>query len=130
MLGFTRRETGVIVFLCGGLILGGIIRVYQHYLAPLPDPVILRAESPDESEGGQQEDGGCERNNQNEPVVLNAANREMLMTLPGIGPVTADRILEYRNIHGPFNEIDSLVLVRGIGPKTLEKMKPYLQLDE
>ena len=57
---------------------------------------------------------------------LNRANQQDMEALPGIGPVLAGRILDYRQSHGPFKNIDDLENVSGIGPKKLEKMKPYL----
>ena len=53
------------------------------------------------------------------PVDLNTATIEELDTLPGIGPVTAGAIVEYRETHGPFNAPEDLLQVRGIGPKKL-----------
>jgi competence protein ComEA len=60
---------------------------------------------------------------------LNQATLEDLEPLPGIGPVLAGRIVDYRQRHGPFKNIDDLENVSGIGPKKLALMKPYLILD-
>ena len=59
-------------------------------------------------------------------VNINSADQEVLTQLPGIGPVTADRIVEYRKANGNFKSIDELTSVKGIGDKTLAKLKPYL----
>jgi competence protein ComEA len=59
---------------------------------------------------------------------LNQATREDLIALPGIGPVMAERILDYRQKHGPFRRLKDLEQVPGIGPKKLEQIKPYLIL--
>jgi competence protein ComEA len=59
-------------------------------------------------------------------VNINTADQEILTQLPGIGPVTADRIVEYRKANGNFKSIDELTSVKGIGDKTLAKLKPYL----
>jgi competence protein ComEA len=53
------------------------------------------------------------------PVDLNHATIEELDTLPGIGPITAGAIVEYREAHGPFTSPEDLLQVRGIGPKKL-----------
>lgn len=62
------------------------------------------------------------------PVDLNAASPEQLDALPGIGPALAARIVAYRDEHGPFTEVEQLNKVKGIGARTLEKLRPLLVL--
>jgi competence protein ComEA len=57
------------------------------------------------------------------PVHLNSATLEQLDGLPGIGPVTAQRILDYRQQHGAFGSVDELDAVPGIGPARLEQLR-------
>jgi competence protein ComEA len=57
------------------------------------------------------------------PVHLNSATLEQLDSLPGIGPVTAQKILDYREQHGAFGSVDELDAVPGIGPARLEQLK-------
>ena len=57
---------------------------------------------------------------------LNTAGASDLDALPGIGPALAQRIVDYRQAHGPFQKIDDLEQVSGIGPKKMEKIKPHL----
>jgi competence protein ComEA len=59
-------------------------------------------------------------------VDLNSAEWPELAQLPDIGETLAKRIVEYRREHGSFPSNDSLIRVRGIGPKTLESVMPYL----
>ena len=59
-------------------------------------------------------------------VDINTADQEKLVQLPGIGPVTAEKIIKYRTANGKFKSIDELTNVKGIGDKTLVKIKPYL----
>jgi competence protein ComEA len=56
----------------------------------------------------------------------NLASPKDLETLPGIGPVLAQRIIDYRRAHGPYKKIADLQKVCGIGPKKLEKLRPYV----
>jgi competence protein ComEA len=56
-------------------------------------------------------------------VSLNSATAEQLDELPGIGPVTADAIIEYRTAHGGFRRIEDLLDVDGIGEKTLADLR-------
>jgi len=60
------------------------------------------------------------------PIDLNTATSEQLQQVPGIGPSTADKILQMRKSYGAFKSVDDLLAVRGIGPKRLEKMRKYL----
>jgi competence ComEA-like helix-hairpin-helix protein len=60
----------------------------------------------------------------------NLSSQADLETLPGIGPVLAQRIIAYRRAHGPYKKIDDLRKVSGIGPKKLEKIKPYLAINK
>ena len=64
-----------------------------------------------------------------EPVNINAADRETLCTLPGIGPALADRILDYRRENGPFRQLPDLMKVRGIGSKTYEGLLGLISLN-
>jgi competence protein ComEA len=57
------------------------------------------------------------------PVHLNSATLEQLDALPGIGPVTAQKILDFRQEHGAFGSVDELDAVQGIGPARLEQLR-------
>jgi competence protein ComEA len=57
------------------------------------------------------------------PVSLNSATVEQLDALPGVGPVTAQRIVDWRTDHGPFGSVDDLDAVPGIGPARLEQLR-------
>ncbi|MBI4643294.1 MAG: helix-hairpin-helix domain-containing protein [Deltaproteobacteria bacterium] len=60
---------------------------------------------------------------------LNRATAGDLEALPGIGPVLAQRILDFRQQHGPFKTIDDLEQVSGIGPQKLARIKPYVFIE-
>ena len=57
---------------------------------------------------------------------INTASAEELQTLSGIGPQMAKRIIQYREKHGNFTSVDALTEVKGLGEKTLEKLKPFI----
>jgi competence protein ComEA len=61
-------------------------------------------------------------------VSLNSADQVALETLPGVGPVTAAAILQWRDEHGPFTAVDQLLEVSGIGEKTLAVIAPHVTL--
>jgi competence protein ComEA len=61
-------------------------------------------------------------------IGLNSATANDLATLPGIGPARAAAIVAYRESHGPFASIEGLTAVPGIGPATLDKLRPSLEI--
>jgi competence protein ComEA len=61
-------------------------------------------------------------------VDLNRANQAQLEELPGIGPVTAQAILTWRQEHGPFTRVEELQEVDGIGPKTYAQIAPHVRV--
>jgi len=65
-----------------------------------------------------------------ESIAINKADATELARLPGIGPKTAEVIVEYRNVHGPFQDLSHIMRVKGIGPKKWEQIRPYLRLNE
>lgn len=61
-------------------------------------------------------------------ININRATKAEFDSLTGIGPVIAARIINYRNQNGPFLALEDLLKVTGVGPKTLEKIRPRLTL--
>jgi len=62
------------------------------------------------------------------PVNVNTATADELQSLPGIGPVLAEQIVEYRRQVGGFRRVDDLASVPGIGPKRLAEIRPFIVL--
>lgn len=62
-------------------------------------------------------------------ININRANAAQLETLYGIGPSKAKEIIAYRKTHGSFKTVDEIVNVKGIGPKTLAKMRSQITVN-
>ena len=56
-------------------------------------------------------------------VSLSSATVDELDELPGVGPITAQKIIDYRTEHGPFASVDDLDAVPGIGPTRIEQLR-------
>ena len=66
-------------------------------------------------------DGSAKTAKADSKVNINEASRAQLMKLSGIGPGTADRIIEYRQTHGPFRRVQDLEKVEGVGKGVIER---------
>jgi competence protein ComEA len=60
-------------------------------------------------------------------IDINTASTDQLILLPGIGEAFAERIVQYREEHGPFARVDELIAIRGIGPHILSKLRPFVR---
>lgn len=95
----------------------------QAYAAPSAAPT-----PPQEADSGSRPSSSSKAALQPGSIDLNTASASELERLPGIGPVTARKIVEYRQAHGGFSSIDELMAVKGIGPKKLAEVRPFLRL--
>lgn len=59
------------------------------------------------------------------PIMINSATSEELQLIPDIGPVTAELIISYRNEHGTILDFNELIVIDGIGDRTIEILKEY-----
>ena len=101
--------------------------IAPHYAPLTPDvPATLQGELPSEGSPSSSPRSAAKKKASG-PVSLSTASLAQLETLPGVGPATAQKILDYRMEHGGFSSIDEIQAVKGIGPKKFEKMKPFLK---
>ena len=60
------------------------------------------------------------------PVDINTADMAALESVPGIGKSLSQRIIAFREKNGPFQSVDDLLKVQGVGEKSIQKLRPYL----
>jgi competence protein ComEA len=87
----------------------------------IKDRLQITEKSMDESKQEQH-------HSEEERININRASQLQLEKLPGIGPVKARSIVEYRELNGDFNDLPDLILVKGIGEKTFEQIKPMITI--
>lgn len=148
--GFTRNESYVVMFLVFSFIVGIGIKMFkssvvseQKYDYRVSDVefekrsqlLISDSNASNQEQNVQSSDEIKSKNSkvlksnlQIKSININTATREELITLPGIGESTAERILQYRKGNGPFQSLDELLNIKGIGKKKLEHIKPFCKL--
>jgi competence protein ComEA len=107
---------------------GGLTRRAERTAVNLAAPIadgeqvlVATRGSPVAAAGGGRATSGATG-----PVSLSAATAEQLDALPGVGPVTAQKIVQYRQEHGPFTSVDGLDAIPGIGPAKLADLRPLV----
>jgi|GEM_PF-2027871 DNA uptake protein and related DNA-binding proteins len=108
-----------ILFVLSGLLFG-LLSYREYERPPRMDLPILEAAQLEEIEEQIVQEISYYRDGK---LLLNQAPREKILELPGIGPVLADRILQYRSSNGSFRNVDELRQIKGIGVKRLEALR-------
>ncbi|MBU0519552.1 helix-hairpin-helix domain-containing protein [bacterium] len=137
--GFTVGEKRALIIFCVALLAGSSYRLYQRQLVPemvsltsadsaavtaIRQTVLAAKKKAQKSSDSRPQES--KDTAQAALIDVNTASAEMLETLPGIGPVLADRILRERAERGSFNTADELLEVKGIGEKKLEAIRAYV----
>jgi competence ComEA-like helix-hairpin-helix protein len=131
-LALTKTERNVILFLLTTMIIGSAIRLYQaafpasekfDYRASDSTFAVLSAMSEDSVNAASRSIANGE---ESEKLNINTATEEQLIDLPGIGKVTAERILEYRKEIGKFTTVEDLLAIKGISKNKLERLSPMI----
>lgn len=98
----------------------------EQIIVPAPGEAASAAPGPTSSGAARGTPSGGKPAGQ--PIDLNSADAAALDSLPGVGPVTAQKILDWRAAHGRFSSVDELAEVPGIGPKLLEQITPLVRV--
>ena len=119
---FNQREQRALIGLTAALLIGMLVAVSDWYRLSHSDEfsVVPRAVAPPPLEEVVAKQG---------PLSLNSATIAELVALPAIGPKIAERIVAFRRERGPFERLEQLTEVNGIGAKTLEKLRPLLTVE-
>ncbi len=117
---FNQREQRALIGLAATLLIGMLVAVSDWYRPSHSEEfsVVPRAVAPPLPLAVVKAEQG--------PLPLNSATVAELVALPAIGPKIAERIVAFRRAHGPFERLEQLIEVHGIGAKTLEKLRPLL----
>ena len=126
MLGFTKSETRILFFLVISFLIGCGVWAYRRWMEPLPVVEVETSSPPESATVKEVQSFHQSESDTLTKVILNTASGIELERLPGVGPVMAKRILEYRDKQGPFQSIEELIHIKGIGQKTIKKIEPYL----
>lgn len=120
MFTFNRNEQIAILGLTAILIVGSVVAAYDYFWpSDIEDFEVRKAAIP----VPEIPDTPPPHNAPPQPIDINHASAKALTALPQIGPKTAERIVSYREANGPFVSLDDLTHVKGIGPKTLARLR-------
>ena len=140
MFTFNRNEQIILLLLCGVLIVGIVIRYLDSRdpdripdfevrknaveVPPREEAEVHQSLSPVEADGKEK----AEVSPAGKLIDINSATAKEFERLPRIGPQIAGRIVAYREKYGAFKRIDDITKVKGIGPKTLDRLRPHLTM--
>ena len=130
-IALTNTERKVILFLVVTLLAGGGIRLYQAMFPSAPQFDYRASDSTFAALSAVPEDSTTEAVKEGFGDTLgrlniNTTTKRQLLDLPGVGEVTADRILTYRAETGKFSTVDELRAIKGMSKRRIENLRPLI----
>jgi len=130
-IALTNTERKVILFLVVTLLAGAGIRLYQATFPSAPQFDYRSSDSTFAALSAAPEDSSAEAvkeeiGDASGKLNINTATKQQLLDLPGVGEVTADRILTYRTEAGKFADIDELRAIKGMSKRKIENLRPLI----
>jgi comEA protein len=123
---FTKKEKNIILVIALILLVGALWFLFRVVIKK--QRPIRASDVKTETSFNREDEQRSESKLPAEPVNINTAGLMEIEALPNIGMSKAKDILEYRDKNGPFRSLDDLTKIKGIGEKTLEKIKPFITL--
>lgn len=122
---FTKKEKNIILVIALVLLLGALGFLVRKVIKKQR---VLGTADVKVKESFSREEENMDGSELQGPVNINTAGLMEIEALPYLGMERARDIIEYRDKNGPFKDLDELTNISGIGPKTLEKIKPLIIL--
>lgn len=130
MTRFNRQEQVAILFLSGALLVGTGAAIVDHYRPDrLEDFHVVSGAVTPPAPAAPAALAAANETAAPERVSINRAGVAELERLPGIGAKMAQAIVARRQAHGPFASVDDLTAVKGIGPRTVERLRALITAD-
>ncbi|MDZ7724529.1 MAG: ComEA family DNA-binding protein [candidate division KSB1 bacterium] len=138
MFGFTRREQQFILMLLVALAAGLVVNSARNRVMSKPDvnwqlqkkQIVREFQEKSRSEATVEPQSDIDTENHKRALTgqinINAADSRELQLLNRIGPMTAQKIIDYRNENGPFKRPEDLKKIKGIGPVTFDNIKSQI----
>jgi len=123
---FTKKEKNIILIIALILLVGALWFLFRVVIKK--QRPIRASDVKTETSFNREDEQRSESKLPAEPVNINTAGLMEIEALPNIGMSKAKDILEYRDKNGPFRSLDDLTKIKGIGAKTLEKIKPFITI--
>jgi competence ComEA-like helix-hairpin-helix protein len=111
MLDLTKEEKIVLVFILASLLIGSAVGYYKKR----PESLLLA----EPTIAGQPA----------KPININTADINGLIKIKGVGVKTAEKIVEYRQVNGPFFSKEDIMKIKGMGPSKFETLKDRISVE-